>query len=58
MGKVIEFKRKKEKFVPATILEMLSNPEKRKQTYEYYDSIYEETEDEKEIFEAWRNNGK
>jgi len=40
----------KQKFVPATFLEMVFDRKKRQETYDYYDSIYEETEEEKEIF--------
>lgn len=43
-----------------SITDMILNPQKRKETYDYYDSIYEDTEEQKEIFEAWkkrRNKG-
>ena len=34
--------------------DMIFDKEKREATYKYYDDIYEETEEEKEIFEAMR----
>lgn len=37
-----------------TILDMICDSQKRKETYEYYDNIYQDTEEEKQIFEAWR----
>lgn len=37
-----------------SIMDMF-NPIKRNEVYNYFDENYEESEDEKEIFEAWRN---
>ena len=39
---------------PASFSEIIFDRKKRQETYDYYDSIYVETEDEKEIFEGWR----
>lgn len=37
-----------------SLIEMIFDKKKRQETYDYYDSIYVETEEEKEIFEGWR----
>ena len=37
-----------------SIADMIINPEYRKKIYDYYDSIYEESKEEKEIFEAMK----
>jgi len=39
---------------PTSFSEIIFDRKKRQETYDYYDSIYVETEDEKEIFEGWR----
>ncbi|MDA8211670.1 MAG: hypothetical protein M0021_07335 [Clostridia bacterium] len=41
-----------------SLAEMIFSPQKRKETYNYYDSHYEETEDEKKIFEETRKRRK
>ena len=38
------------KHKPTSFSEMIFDSKKRQETYDYYDKIYEETEDEKEIF--------
>ena len=37
-----------------SIIDMILNPKKRKETYEYYDSKYKENDEERQIFEAWK----
>lgn len=54
MGAVIsfsEFKSKRIKQPNYSLVDLITNPIKRKEVYNYYDSIYEETEEEKRIFE-------
>lgn len=52
MENVIDLKRNE--YESCSIEEMILNPEKRVKVREYFDSIYEDTKEEKEIFEAWR----
>ena len=51
MGSVLYLEKQKKVFKPANILEMIMNPQMRKQTFDFYDDNYKETEAEKEIFE-------
>ncbi|NCI19862.1 hypothetical protein EJM73_09510 [Clostridium botulinum] len=37
-----------------SILDMILDSNKREEVYEYYDSNYKETSEEKQIFEAWK----
>ena len=41
-----------------SLIEMIFDKKKRQETFDYYDSIYEETEEEKEIFEGWSKRRK
>lgn len=41
-----------------SFLDMVTNPQKRAETYKYYDDKYEETEEEKEIFELMTKRAK
>lgn len=38
-----------------SLIDMITNPKYRKKVYDYYDSIYEESKEEKEMFEAMTN---
>jgi len=38
-----------------SFIDMIMDSKKRNEVYEYYDSKYKETDEEKEIFEAWQN---
>ena len=52
MATILELTERRKIEKPYSFLEMILNPHKRKQTYDYYDNQYEETKDEKEIFET------
>lgn len=41
-----------------SIVDMIIDPVKRKETYDYYNDKYEETKEEKNIFEAWQERYK
>lgn len=51
MATVLELKNQRKIEKPCSFFEMILNPQKRKQTYDYFDNKYEETKDEREIFE-------
>lgn len=38
-----------------SLLDLITNPEIREQTCDYYDKNHVESKTEKEIFESWRN---
>lgn len=46
--------KKSSKIRSYSIYDMILDPDKRKEAYEYYNSKYEETKEEKEIFEEWQ----
>lgn len=48
MGKVLCLRDAQPKY---SLQEMILNPKKREEIFNHYDSIYQETEEEKEIFE-------
>ena len=48
MGKVLYLSKPTKE--TASFYDMVFDKQKRQETYDYYDKIYEETEDEKEIF--------
>lgn len=50
MFKVLTFPKKND-IGHCSFLDMVTNPQKRAETYKYYDDKYEETEEEREIFE-------
>jgi len=60
MGKIINiqdyFNKKDTEIMSYSIIDMILDPEKRKEVYDYYDSHYVESEEEKKIFEESRGN--
>ena len=38
-----------------SIIDMIFDSEKRKEVYDYYDSMYKDTDEEKEIFKEMQN---
>ena len=59
---VIELKEykdiKKSEIKSYSILDMIMNPQKRKEVYDYYDKHYKSTKEEDEIFKEWQNRRK
>ena len=50
---------KKEKQMrPYSVLNMILDPDYRKKTYDYFNNKYQETIDEKEIFDSWTKRRK
>ncbi len=61
MGAVLSLEQhnsRKDKAYPYSITEMIFNRNYRKKVCEHYNDIYQETEEEKEIFEAWTRRRK
>jgi hypothetical protein len=59
MGAVLDIKKHSEKKEESySLIDMITDPEYRKETYKYFDNKYEETKDEKKIFEAWKRRRK
>ena len=56
MENVIDFKEysSKENIEDYSIIDMILNPEKRARVQKYFDEHYKDTEEEKQIFEAWK----
>lgn len=56
MENVIDLKKysDEDKVKDYSIFDMILNPVKRKEARKYFDDNYEETEEEKQIFEAWK----
>lgn len=51
MAPLLESKQPNKVYKPASFYEMILDPQKRRETFNYFDNIYEETKDEKEIFD-------
>lgn len=43
---------------PYSVLNMILDPDYRKKTYDYFNNKYQETIDEKEIFDSWTKRRK
>ena len=59
MGAVLSLKshvnKKDKKIQSYSIIDLILDPKKRKEYSNYYDSKYQESDDEKDIFESWQD---
>jgi hypothetical protein len=62
MGAILSIERHNERkakqIYPYSITDMIFDRTYRKKTYEHYNNEYQETEEEKEIFDAWARRRK